>query len=421
MRIRTATIILGLGLTAALAGTCEAVQRRAFVTSVFGTGDLTTWPDASGSNALQRADAVCRARAQAGGLDNAATFRAWLSTGTTDAFCHVQGLSGKRSAGCGTANPPVGGPWYNTNDSPGRPFLPTLAEVTDEDGSPYGPAQFDEFGDSVSPLTANDRVWTGTSPDGSVWDDFHCSNWSSAVVGGNGASGLAHGSAVHWTTRGTYDCSQSARLLCLEPGASDAVDLPWLPGSLVFVTSAGGSGDLASWPEAVGATGLAAGDAICRTLATAAHLPSPPSFVAWLSTGAVDAIERITSDGPFRRVDRLQIAGTADGLADGALGDTLHVDENGDRLDVVGFTWTGTSNDGTAEPERCLNWSSDDPGDEGAHGLLSNSAPWWTDDLNYSRTCNQFHHLYCFSNEVTLFWDGFEKTGDLSRWSVAVP
>ena len=39
-------------------------------------------------------------------LPNAGTYRAWLSTSTTDAWCHVQGLSGKKSNNCGVANPP---------------------------------------------------------------------------------------------------------------------------------------------------------------------------------------------------------------------------------------------------------------------------------------------------------------------------
>ncbi len=421
MRARIEAIALVLGLfwvlAAGLPARSEAAQRRAFVTSITGTGNLSTWPGASGGTPLARADAICRARALAGGLANAATFRAWLSTGTTDAYCHVQGLTGKKGAGCGTTDPPIGGPWYNTNADPGRPFLPPLAEVTGSNGSPYGPAQYDEFGTAVSALAANDRVWTGTSYDGAVWADFHCANWSSAEAADDASSGLAHGSGSHWTVRGTYGCSGQARLLCLEPGASDPVELPWLPGSLVFVTSEAGSGDLSSWPEAGGDVGLAAGDTICRTLAAAAHLPSPPSFVAWLSTGTVDAIDRITSDGPFRRVDRLQISASRAGLADGLLGNTPHVFEDGTRLSSPGFAWTGTASDGTADNDRCSNWTSADSGNEGAHGLVVNSGSAWTDDGNFAHTCDSSRLLYCLSNRLTLFWDGFEITADTSRWS----
>jgi len=41
-----------------------------------------------------------------------------------------------------------------------------------------------------------------------------------------------------------------------------------------FVTSASGTGNLNSWPDAGGLFGLAAGDAICRAQATAAGLPN---------------------------------------------------------------------------------------------------------------------------------------------------
>ena len=53
---------------------------------------------------------------------------------------------------------------------------------------------------------------------------------------------------------------------------------------------------------------LAAGDAICRNLATTARLPAPESFVAWLSDAGTDAIDRLTTDGPFRRPDGFSIA-----------------------------------------------------------------------------------------------------------------
>ena len=35
--------------------------------------------------------------------------------------------------------------------------------------------------------------------------------------------------------------------------------------------------------------------------------------------------------------------------------------------------------------------------------------------------CDEPNSLYCFSNAVTVFWDGFEYTEDTSRWSATVP
>src|SRR6188768_570424 len=88
----------------------------------------------------------------------------------------------------------------------------------------------------------------------------------------------------------------------------------------MFVTSVSGTGDLGSWPAAGIATGLAAGDAICQARASAASLPNPSGYRAWLSDSTDDAYCRIhmltgklsancgqptlpASAGPWRRTD----------------------------------------------------------------------------------------------------------------------
>ncbi|TVQ29731.1 MAG: hypothetical protein EA370_14610, partial [Wenzhouxiangella sp.] len=43
-------------------------NRVAFITSTSGTADMGTWPDAAGLSGIQAGDAVCQARARAGGL-----------------------------------------------------------------------------------------------------------------------------------------------------------------------------------------------------------------------------------------------------------------------------------------------------------------------------------------------------------------
>ena len=51
--------------TALLSATpADAVKRRAFATSVTGTGNLNTWPDADGAFALAAGDNICRPAAQ---------------------------------------------------------------------------------------------------------------------------------------------------------------------------------------------------------------------------------------------------------------------------------------------------------------------------------------------------------------------
>jgi hypothetical protein len=157
-------------LVAFAAAPANAVNRRAFVTSVAGNGNLFSgsWPGASGATSLDRADSVCRARATAGGLPNAMTYRAWLSTSSTDAYCHVQGLNGKKANGCNGAAQSGGGPWYIQNGI--TPFSPALAELTGPEKVTYRPVLMDEFGDE--PAYEVGDYWTGTTADG------ECSAWN---------------------------------------------------------------------------------------------------------------------------------------------------------------------------------------------------------------------------------------------------
>ena len=396
-----------------------AVNRRAFATSIAGNGNLSSWAAAGGQSGLAAGDAICRARAAAGSLPNAATYRAWLSTATTDAYCHVQGLTGKRGTGCNGGSQTGGGPWYLANGI--TPWTGSLVELaSDFDPEIYRGVLQDEFGVSTTAYSAS-GYWTGTTDDGEAHPNT-CSGWSQASSSFFGGYGTAFGSARAWTFLGSDFCDNARRLLCVEPGASDPFPVRWLsPGSIVFVTSVGGSGNLSSWPEAQGATGLAAGDAICRNLATAAHLPAPDSFVAWLSAPGVDAADRVTSNGPFRRIDGLTVASSHAQLIDGATSVSIHQTELGD-YGVPGwsFVWTGTAGDGGHSTPDCDAWQDGTSGSSGRPGHLAlERFAGWTD--NAPQGCQADRSLYCFSNVVTIFWDGFDLTGDASRWSSAAP
>ena len=267
--------------TALLSATpADAVKRRAFATSVTGTGNLNTWPDADGALALAAGDNICRARAAAALLPNASTYRAWLSTASTDAYCHVQGLTGEKAGGC-DGSPQPAGPWYRVNGT--SAFTGTLDELTGPERVIYQSVRFNE----------------------------------------------------------------PARLLCFEPGASEVTPISWNPAALAFVTSPYGNGNLSSWPSAGGASGIEAGDEICRNLAEAAHLPAPESFVAWLSTTTIDAADRLTLAGvAYRRVDGFRIAASKAALLANGPALSLHVDETGSYIAAIPSTLTGTDETG---------------------------------------------------------------------------
>lgn len=410
-------VVVVLSALTVAAGPAVAVKRRAFVTSVSGTGNLASWPGAGGLTGLAAADNICRVRAISGGLPNGDTYRAWLSTSTTDAYCHVQGLSGTRADGCGGQSQPAG-PWYLSNGI--TPFTGSLAELAGPERAIYRPVTLDEFGDAV-PTLSDSMVWTGTRPNGTRELET-CSDWTSASAAQSGKFGYALTAASSWTAWNPDSCNASKRLLCFEPGASEAAYSPyWFPGALVFLTSASGSGELGTWPQSGGATGLAAGDAICRNLATAAHLPDPGSFVAWLSSDTVDAADRILPAGvPFRRVDGAIVANDRDDLLDGSIDTSIHVEETG-AFAAGSTVWTGTLADGTASPTQCEAWSSQAQPDSATFGIAAAArVPGWTAISPVTCTFD-FLRLVCVSNAVTLFWDGFDQTGDASRWSSVAP
>ncbi len=416
-RVHGGIVLAALAVVLSAAAPAEALRRRAFVTSATGTGNISTWPDADGQHGHTGADNICRARAAAGGLPNASAYRAWLSTAGTDAYCHVRGQSGKKSNGC-TGTAVAAGPWYQVN---GTTFMAgTLQELTGPERKIVRPVLYDEFG---TLLTGPDsRYWTGTRADGTVAIST-CSSWVTASSAVEGWFGVGQATAIEWTDFTDQMCNSLYRLLCLEPGVSDPpAAVGWAPGALAFVTSEVGNADLGSWPEAPGtALGINAGDEICSNLAAASGVPAPDSFVAWLSDATTDARDRLTlTNAAYRRLDGYTIANNRADLIDGANTNSIHVDETGTYLNANTRAHTATNGDGTGNADHCDGWTSASSSDLERGG----SASWTRDDAwtdNTSGLCQFTARLYCFSNVVTLFWDGFEQTGDTSRWSSVQP
>jgi len=60
-----------------LACALKAQQPRVvFITSISGTADLGSWPEAGNAVGAEAGDEICRTQAQAAGLDNAGSFLA---------------------------------------------------------------------------------------------------------------------------------------------------------------------------------------------------------------------------------------------------------------------------------------------------------------------------------------------------------
>jgi hypothetical protein len=407
-----AAAVVLVGLCSAEISSAQS-PRRVFVTSVEGNGDLATWPDSGGTDGLAGADAVCQSRAQAAGLPNPSGFVAWLSDSSNDAYCRVHGLTGLKSINCGLPTLPVAaGPWVRVD---GFAFAGRIDEMLEPRQWVLTSVRFDEFGG-----VGSRSYFTATLQDGELPDHTPnaCSDWTSStseiVVVGD-----PERTSQSWTYLGTGSCSQERPLLCMEIGAASALPPYHSGGALAFVTSADGTGNLGSWPESGGASGIAAGDAICRALATNAGLDEPMSFKAWLSDGTTNAVDRFSYNGPWIRPDGVKVADNKTDLTDGALWTSISVAEDGAYWHNH-RGWTGTSISGGNTGNNCLDWTSTSDVDLGTEAFINAADERWTD--NFQVGCDRtYYHLYCLSEVPTvIFVDGFES-GDTAAWSNTVP
>ena len=396
----TATLVVAAG------------ERLAFATSVTGTGDLGSWPDAGSAVGTEAGDAICQARATAAGLANPSNFVAWISDSSDDAYCRLHGLSGTKAGNCGQpALPVAAGPWLQTD---GVPFGATIDQLLLPHGVLYTALQVDEFGSALPDFA---RFFTATDADGSRrTNQTTCGDWQSAASQLT-TTGWEERSTHGWTNSGGNNCSTTAHLVCLESQVGPPLPPFAMRGRLAFVTSVTGNGDLGSWPDAGGSTGIDAGDAICQTRASAAGLEQPSTFMAWLSHGATDAVDRFVHDGRWVRPDGIPVAENKADLIDGVLFAPINVTESGAYLGNW-LVWTGTGFSGTETGTDCSGWTFSDGGTSGTGGT-ANDLRFWT--APSSRTCNfGAGRLYCFSDaEPPIFDDGFES-GDTSAWSSTV-
>jgi len=422
--LNPATILCGSVAFALIATSAAAVEpesvgpvyKKMFITSTSGTGALAGWDEnttpPSGLTGLAAGDKICQVRAEAAGLDNggSSVFRAWLADGGTDAYCHVQGLTGTRYGdACGGATQIGGGPWVRVD---GIQFSLDLDRLV-ADYAIHEPL-IDETGATISPL--DHSPWAGSQT------SHTCNSWLSESSGDQGQTGRAY-NVGWWTDTTSSGCDVARKLYCFEQGPGPAPPTPGENAALVFVTDKTGPGDLsnAAWlPESEGLSGLAAADAVCRNSAAAARLPNPSSFVAWLSTSTVDASDHVAGNGPWKALDGFPIASSKADLTDGSIATAVRWTERSVSLSYVSY-WTGSNpvGDYTGSPgNTCLDWTSTSTSYMGTEGSAGESDLYWT--TGYGLRCDFSDHLLCISDTPVLGWDNFEFA-DLRRWQVVVP
>ncbi len=160
----------------------------------------------------------------------------------------------------------------------------------------------------------------------------------------------------------------------------------------VFVTSTLQNGNLG---------GLAGADAICAARATAASLPG--TYVAWLSTSTVNALDRLGSAKGFVRVDGKPFANAPADIVANKIFNPLRIAEDGSDVSssvVPGSStltvYTGTLGDGTvATGATCSDFT--DTAGSARRGEVSGGPVTWTARQNSN--CTTTRRLYCFETD----------------------
>lgn len=411
MNEKIPVLIFFVGLALASLGVVAGENRVVFLTSTTGSPDLASWDDSGEATGLAAGDAICQSRAEAASLDNPGNFVAWLSGSSDDAYCRIHGLAGKKADNCGQAVlPESAGPWVRAD---GYPFAPEVSRLLAPENAVYMPPWRDEFGEPVEGFRS---VLTGTDAEGVAADIGRtCEDWTSTEASPGPIVGSAGTTSLRWTSAGGVACNHTyLSLMCMEQLPGTPLPSFEQSGQLAFVTSAFGSGDLSSWPQAgAGASGVDAGDSICRNLAADAGLPYPDGFKALLSDNTTDAIDRFDTDGPWIRPDGVMVAANKAELFGETLSTAITVTESGDYLPSSDFyhAWTGTNPDGSASGWHCGNWELGSAETQGRSGNSAAANSFWTggNPGNWPDDCDSSYALYCLSDStMEIFADRFE-------------
>ncbi len=175
-----------------------------------------------------------------------------------------------------------------------------------------------------------------------------------------------------------------------------------IPGTRVFVTST------FYQPFQLGYVSVPGYDSKCQQLATTAGLGG--NWVAWLSTAGwnngnwvaptSNAKDRMTSQGPFVRIDGVQIASSRSNLLSGSLLAPINVDEHGNVLtNPIGLVMTGTGTDGNNNNRDCRAWTegSSGGGYDGRGNPNATDVTWTYNGDFFCQAYDSFR-LYCFEN-----------------------
>lgn len=122
-------------------------------------------------------------------------------------------------------------------------------------------------------------------------------------------------------------------------------------------------------------------------------------WIAWLSGDGMDAIDRLTWNGPYQLLDGRQVAADKAQLRSGNLTNPIELNEKKELADGTADqkrVWTGTAANGNITTNTCANWSNGFQ-DVGTYGRATSKDGAWTAEGNTS--CVAVMRLYCFEQE----------------------
>ena len=370
-----------------------------FMSTATGTGNLGTWAGAGGQSGLAAADTICRTEATAANVPNPETYIAAMSDSQNDFYCRLHGLAGKVSANCGQAAlPAFAGPWLRRD---GQVFA-TLGTLIN-DNAAITPASF--HANATGALGA--VAFNGTQLQMAVdTSSGTCADWTSNAA--QSVVGTTAGTGIGFLMHASVACSQTRHIQCISAGLHSAFVVARASGREAFVTQTQGNGNLSTWAGAGGATGVAAGDAICQAEAAASGLVAPGSFKAWLSdsSASLNAIDRFQNDGPWVRTDGVPIAPSKAALQNPNTMTSPPVTlASGVFPSPVGSSWTGSNSAGNAAGGHCSGWTSTTGSvTYGYNGDLR----FWTDISPNGSCSSTLGRLYCFSDLDRIFASSVE-------------
>ena len=154
------------------------------------------------------------------------------------------------------------------------------------------------------------------------------------------------------------------------------------PGKRLFVTRGAYPGAI----EIDELRGVPAADKICNMRAKAAEVGG--NWIAWLSTSSTDAIDRVSSLGPWHFVNGPMVFENHAQLYAEPLYALDH-DERGDRV-YPAQIWTGTYAGGKRATETCDDWTATTH--TGRFGADATTFAWTDFGFSY---CSNPYHLLC--------------------------